>query len=316
MAICTHVLNSTQVVVGCDGHLTCPPLPVVFAPHVVVWTLGFTEDCSLPLYASASKATRGGNSNQSCGPRPVRCDGGFALARGHDAGRWVAHIWPNALLPLVLLSASNISEFGSSLVKVPDSGAKGDLAIALLYVVNPQLSCWDFPFPPNLTTVALAFPGTVYAGFSVTDIFYGFGMALLDGAIDYAIGILGETVGKVLEKGLKDALKTILSKGLKGFVGDLVSEALKPTRELSKTVADFAAPLLKGQGTAKALASLVAAPVFFGAGIVFGANAPATAKDGKPAPASSTGTFRSYTDVASSIPVIGPTLGKLVGLVD
>lgn len=199
-----HCLNHIQPIVGCDGHRTIPPpIPTPpFAPHVVVYMVGLTNIAHLPTHSGNSKAEGGKGYNGSCGDNPVQCGWGYAVGRQHDAGAWVVHIWPNALLPLILLGAGNKCEFASGTVKLKS----GDMAIAVAYAVNFQLDCWDFPCPPLPTSVAIAAANTVFAGFTAADFWGGFFGMVFDMAFTWAVNgvcnLLGNALGKLLSKGL------------------------------------------------------------------------------------------------------------------
>jgi hypothetical protein len=219
-----HCLNTIQPIFGCDLHRAIPPLvpPPPMSPHVIVWTEGLSETAKLPITPATSKAERGSNVNSSCGGRPVVSGWGFALARGHDAGPWVAHIWPNALLPVILLAASNKAEFAANTVRVPDGAGTGGMAVAVAYAVNFQLDCWDFPFPSMPSSVAVAVLNPVYAGFTLADFLGGLAAMAVDMAFAWAVnGILGLGAG---------ALGNAMSKGLTGLTNGLLKSTFNSAR--------------------------------------------------------------------------------------
>jgi hypothetical protein len=212
--LAAHCLNTIQPIIGADMHKTVPPpIPVPpFAPHIIVWFTGLSEKMSLPLTKFNSKAERGAGANTSCGPNPVQCGYGYAVGRQHDAGPWVVHIWPNFLLPLILLGAGNKSEFGSKSVQLHS----GPMAVACIPIIgiNPQLDCQDFPIPPLPSSNAIASLNTVYAGFTWADFFGGLLSMIIDSAVTWAVnGIvsfatqgLGNALGKVAGNGVQKAI--------------------------------------------------------------------------------------------------------------
>ena len=98
-----HCLNTIQPIVGCDAHKAIPPPPPApppFTPHAVVWGEGWSQKMNfLGMAVATSKAT----SPESLQPKPVACGWGYAVARTHDAGPHPGHIWPNLLLPVIVM---------------------------------------------------------------------------------------------------------------------------------------------------------------------------------------------------------------------
>jgi hypothetical protein len=151
---------------------------------------------------------------------------GYACGRTHDAGPHLGHIWPNALLPLILLGSASKAEFGSGTVKTaiaPGAGESADKAINVAFVMNLNLDCQDFPIPPLPTGMCFTTNYTVYAGFTFIDFLRGLMQMIADAITTWVVGafcaalsvVLSGVVGKLLGKA---ALSDILG-GLKGILG-------------------------------------------------------------------------------------------------
>ena len=192
------VLNTIQPIVGCDMHLTIPPPPPApppHTPHVVVWVVGLSQKINfLGMAVGTSKA----NSPESGMSKPVVAGWGYACARAHDSGPHPGHIWPNLLLPLIMLGSSSKHEFASGTVKTP----QGRMAVGMLWAVDLGLDCWDFPYPPLPTGIAITGTNSVRAGFTWTDFFNGLVHMVVDGAIVWAIGLVFSKAGGALSKAL------------------------------------------------------------------------------------------------------------------
>lgn len=200
-------LNTIQPIFGADMHKTIPPpLPVPpFAPHVVVWGEGWSQNTSFMWAVPNSKAT----SPESFIPHPVQLCWGYAVGRGHDAGPHPGHVWPNILLPLILLGSGSKSEFASGTVK----HRQGNIAIAVAYAVNLNLNCQDFPLPPLPTGFVMAMFSTVEAGFTLGDFLGGVCSMLVDMAITWASGALVALLSSAISaagRGLAAAFKSAL----------------------------------------------------------------------------------------------------------
>ena len=127
-------------------------------------------------------------------------------------------MWPNILLPLILLGSGSKSEFASGTVKHP----QGNMAIAVAMAVNLNLDCQDFPIPPLPTGVVMAFFSTVQAGFTLGDFLGGLFSMFIDMLITWISGLICAGLTSALSglaRGLKGALASVLNGG--GFFGAL-----------------------------------------------------------------------------------------------
>ncbi len=195
-------LNTIQPIFGCDAHKTMPPPPPApppFAPHVVVWGVGWSQKSGFMWAVATSKAS----SPESGVPKPVQSGWGYAIGRTHDSGPHPGHIWPNLLLPLILLGSSSKHEFGSGTVKVPGGF---DKAIGVAWVMDLDLDCFDFPLPAMPSGLAITAANTVRAGFSPSDFARGLVQMVVDSAIAWAIAGVLSVGGEALGGGLKGAL--------------------------------------------------------------------------------------------------------------
>ncbi len=198
-------LNTIQPIFGVDMHKTIPPpLPVPpFAPHVVVWGEGWSQKTGFMWAVANSKAA----SPESGVAKPVQLCWGYAIGRGHDAGPHPGHIWPNILLPLILLGSGSKSEFASGTVK----HKQGNIAIAVAYAVNMNLDCQDFPIPPLPTGFVMAMFSTVEAGFTLGDFLGGLFSMLMDMALTWLSGLAVAGLTSVISsagRGLSGAFKS------------------------------------------------------------------------------------------------------------
>jgi hypothetical protein len=210
MPVGMKCLTTAQMIFGVDMHRTIPPpLPVLpFAPHVVIWGVGWSQSQRIPGAFTNSKAA----SPDSGVTRPVKCCSGYAIGRAHDAGPHPGHIWPNLLLPLIMLGSGSKSEFASGTVR----HANGNMAIAVGYAVNLNLNCWDFPCAPMPSGVVVAAACTVHAKFTIGDFLGGLYAMEVDMAITWFSGLIGAgiTSGPSIARGLRSALQ-----GGQGFLG-------------------------------------------------------------------------------------------------
>jgi hypothetical protein len=201
-------LNTIQPIVGTDMHKTIPPpLPTPpFAPHIVVWGEGWSQKTGFMWAVANSQAA----SPESGVPKPVALCMGYAIGRGHDAGPHPGHIWPNILLPLIMVGAGSKSQFASGTVSHP----KGNMAIAVALFVNLNLDCQDFPIPPLPTGVVMAFLSTVEAGFTLGDFLGGLFSMLIDMAITWLSGLICAGITSALSavgRGIAGAFKSVFN---------------------------------------------------------------------------------------------------------
>jgi hypothetical protein len=206
-------LNTIQPIVGVDMHKTIPPPSPVppFAPHVIVWGEGWSQKTGFMWALANSKAA----SPESAVAKPVALCWGYAIGRGHDAGPHPGHVWPNILLPLVLLGSGSKSEFASGTVSHP----QGNMAIAVAMFVNLNLDCQDFPIPPLPTGVVMAMFSTVEAGFTLGDFLGGLFSMLIDMAITWVSGLICAGIMSALSaagRGLAGAFRSMFNGG--GFL--------------------------------------------------------------------------------------------------
>lgn len=177
-------LATSMVIVGVDMHKASMPIPSVMMPHLVLWFEGGID---------ADNTSRDAPSVQS--------PGGSLLARAHDAAPWVPHIPPSPtsvlLIPAVMAASSSRCEFGVGSVQIAPPPAQSPLpvAIALLYVIAPQLHCQDIPLPPLPTGIAIAIQNTsVLAGFTLADLIGSLLGMLYDILVQWLINYV---VGKI-----------------------------------------------------------------------------------------------------------------------
>ncbi|HVY38061.1 MAG TPA: hypothetical protein VHM31_09000 [Polyangia bacterium] len=174
-----NLLNSIQLVAGCDMHKQIPPPPPAGplpAPHVVTAVM-------MMAHPSGTKAST-----------TVRAGWGFALGRQHDLSMGPYHFAANLLLPLVWLGAGNKAEFGSASVSIDVSGTATRLAVAVIPGVglNLQLDCSEPCALP--TSICVASLNTVYAGFSLADFIAGFVAMVVDIAITWVVGEIADVI--------------------------------------------------------------------------------------------------------------------------
>jgi hypothetical protein len=190
-------VNTVQLLIGCDPHYSVPPLPPVLAPHVVVWSAGLSQWMGFLWSVQTSKAA----SPESGCSSPVQSGWGYACGRTHDSGPHPSHLWPNVLLPLIMLGSSSKHEFGSGTVKLPGGH---DKAVGVAWVCDIDLDCADpIPLPTGLTITAC---NTVRAGFTWADFFRGAIQMAVDILIDWLIGEAISAVGDMIVKALGKVL--------------------------------------------------------------------------------------------------------------
>jgi hypothetical protein len=166
---------------------------------------------------------------------------GYACGRTHDAGPHPGHIWPNALLPLILLGSASKAEFGSGTVKTaiaPQAGGTADKAINVGFILNFNLDCQDFPIPPLPTGFCFTTNYFAYAGFSLADFLRGFMQMILDMLVTWLVGlgcaaasaVLSGLVGKLLGRAaLSDILGNLKGIFNLGGQSNAVSRAIIPS---------------------------------------------------------------------------------------
>lgn len=206
------IFTTIQPIVGVDMHKSIPPPPPagpLMLPHPVVWGSGLSQKTGF-MWAIA--ATSRASSPESGCPRPTVAGFGHACGRTHDAGPHPAHIWPNVLLPLILLGSSSKAEFGSGTVKVavsPQGGNAMDLAVNVAYVMNLNLDCQDFPLPPLPTGLCFTIHYNITAGFGLMDFLRGLIQCAVDAALTWLVGVACAGLGSVL----KGALARLMGNG-------------------------------------------------------------------------------------------------------
>jgi hypothetical protein len=174
MKIASKVLNSIQLVAGCDLHDQLPAPPPM-APHVVVAMMSLASPATSKISAT------------------VKAGWGYALGREHDLGPGPYHFATNLLLPLISLAAGNKAEFGCASVQiggcgVPPTSAQMAVAIGGLSGVNLQLDCGD-PLP-GPTSTCIASLNTVHAGLTGADVLAGAATMVVDSAITWFVAKL------------------------------------------------------------------------------------------------------------------------------
>jgi hypothetical protein len=199
------VLTTIQPIVGADFHKAIPPPPPagpLMTPHVVTWMAGLSQKTA---FMWAISATSKASSPESGCPKPVAVGFGYGCGRTHDAGPHPGHIWPNVLLPLVLLGSSSKSEFGSGNVKIrlsPAGGDSADMAVNVAYALNLNLDCQDFPIPPLPTGMCFTIHYSVKAGFTLADFARGLVQMVVDLALTWAVGLVCAGITSGLSAGI------------------------------------------------------------------------------------------------------------------
>jgi hypothetical protein len=211
------VLTTIQPIVGADFHKSIPPPPPagpLMVPHVVVWGSGLSQKTGF-MWAIAS-TSRASTPESGC-PKPTVVGFGHGCGRTHDAGPHPGHIWPNALLPIILLGSSSKAEFGSGTVKLaiaPQVGGSADMAVNVAFALNLNLDCQDFPIPPLPTGLSFTIHYSVKAGFSLADFMRGLIQMAMDLALTWLVGLacagltagISGIIGKIMGKGAFGAL--------------------------------------------------------------------------------------------------------------
>lgn len=244
------VLTTIQPIVGADFHKSIPPPPPagpLMVPHVVVWGSGLSQKTGF-MWAIA--ATSRASSPESGCPKPTVVGFGHGCGRTHDAGPHPGHIWPNVLLPVILLGSASKAEFGSGTVKVavsPQGGGSLDMAINVAYVLNMNLDCQDFPLPPLPTGLSFTIHYNVTAGFSFHDFLRGLIQLAADLAITWILGLgcamagslMAGVIGKVMGKGLLGSLIADAWKGNTSFGNMVEGEAIRSAAGLMNDGAGY-----------------------------------------------------------------------------
>lgn len=204
------VLTTIQPIAGVDMHKSLPPPPPagpLMLPHPVVWGSGLSQKTAF-MWAIAA-TSRAASTDSGC-LKPTVVGFGHACGRTHDAGPHLGHIWPNALLPLILLGSSSKAEFGSGTVQVgvsPQAGGSADMGVNMAYVFNMNLDCQDFPLPPMPTGFSFTIHYNVTAGFGLNDLLRGLVQMAFDLAATWLVGLASAGLGALL-KGLFSRLFT------------------------------------------------------------------------------------------------------------
>ncbi len=207
-------LNTIQPIFGVDYHKTIPPPPPApppFAPHVVVWGVGWSQKTGFRWAVGNSKAA----SPESGCKKPVQACMGYGVGRAHDAGPHLGHIWPNILLPFIILGSGSKSEFASGTVSLPT----GNFAIAVAYAVNLNLDCQDFPIPPLPSGVVMAMLCSVKAGFTLGDFLGGLFSMIIDIAITWLAGLVMAGVGAAFRGAAGAVRAAFFGAGARGVLG-------------------------------------------------------------------------------------------------
>ncbi len=217
-----NLLNSIQLVCGCDMHKQIPPPPPVGpvpAPHVVVAVM-------MMAHPSGTKAST-----------TVKAGWGYALGRQHDLSMGPYHFAANLMLPIVWAGAGNKAEFGSASVSIDVSGEAKRLAVAVIpgAGLNMQLDCNEPCALP--TSICVASLNTVYAGFSLADFIGGFVAMVVDIAITWLVGeiagFLTDVLGGLAIAGLGEVLALLGPEALlvgamaEMVIGPVIHEAVK-----------------------------------------------------------------------------------------
>jgi hypothetical protein len=193
MPVPCKALNSFHLVAGCDLHKQIPPPPPVgpnpFAPHVVVYCLGF----AMPSTSLKSATVKAGM--------------GHALGRQHDLGMGIYHFAANILLPLVWAGAGNKAEFGVASVTIgatPQGPKRMAVALVPFVGLNLQLDCCE-PLPLSTSLVCASF-NDVSAGFTLRDCIAGFVAMRVDQLYVFLVGAVTGVLSKVASTALTFAL--------------------------------------------------------------------------------------------------------------
>lgn len=181
------VINTSQPIIGLEPHTGLPPYPPAPVPHTVVWSIGGSEDPSLPYFGMAvdtSRALRPSHDN-----KPVMVGNTYVVRRGHDAGPHDGHssaLLINAFSEVITLGAGCKAEFGSS--TVGGHGSPMSIAVNCFGSQNMQLDCADpAPLPSG---AAMANIVTVVAGFTKADFAGGMAAIAYDTAVTALVSFI------------------------------------------------------------------------------------------------------------------------------
>ncbi|HXI58130.1 MAG TPA: hypothetical protein VNO55_18820 [Polyangia bacterium] len=212
MPVPCKALNSFHLVAGCDLHKQIPPPPPVgpnpFAPHVVVYCLGF----AMPSTSLKSATVKAGM--------------GHALGRQHDLGMGIYHFAANILLPLVWAGAGNKAEFGVASVTIgatPQGPKRMAVALVPFVGLNLQLDCSE-PLPLNTSLVVASF-NDVSAGFTLRDCIAGFVAMRVD---QLYVFLVGAVIGKAANGFVALLGKTVIG-NMAMLAGGVVAAAFPKT---------------------------------------------------------------------------------------
>ena len=229
------VLTTIQPIVGVDMHKAIPPPPPApppFTPHVVVWGVGLSQ--KMPFLWATGTSTA--STIESGVPKFVAVGVGHAVGRTHDAGPHPAHVWPNVLLPIIMLGSASKSEFGSGTVKVSTSKGAMDMGVNVAWVMNLNLQCNDFPIPKTPTGMAFTLNYTVYAGFSLADFFRGLIQMIVDILISLAVG----AICAVLSGAVKGLISRVAGSSAWGALGKGILGSFKRPQSAAALMNDGA----------------------------------------------------------------------------
>jgi hypothetical protein len=143
---------------------------------------------------------------------------GHGCGRTHDAGPHPGHIWPNILLPIIMLGSGSKAEFGSGTVKLAVSKAGGgsaDFCVNVAYIMNMNLDCQDFPVPPLPTGFCFTIHYNVLAGFTLMDFLRGLVQMAFDMAATWAVGGICAGLGALMS----GAIAAVMGKGAVAAMG-------------------------------------------------------------------------------------------------
>lgn len=189
-----------------------PPAPALipFTPHVSMQTL-----LGLTIKAKWSKTVIG----------PF----GFQLlGKDNDSGLIVPHISippPNALVPIVIAFGGSKVMFGASTVKIDVDGAGVPAGACLLPFVplSRNQACNQ---PLNLPTDNVIAPNTVMVGLTLGDIIGGVVNIVIDMGISFALGKLGNPLGKSVTGPIVAAALNKFSPALVSALGGEAADAV------------------------------------------------------------------------------------------
>ena len=166
-----NVLKTNHFMMGLDFHdckvSPSQPLPIPMIPHSVF--------APLEGYVNANSVKKAAKTNAEWVPM---------LQRGTDIGQVIPHFCLNILLPFIIAASASKSFFGANTVKLEGTG----VAVAVLQNANINLDCGGAIGPPTPTGYVFA-PCTVRAGMTYGDLIAGILEMLVEGLIQWVIGV-------------------------------------------------------------------------------------------------------------------------------